>query len=201
MWTEVTIEQSQNHAAVILDKVLKLTVKTECSQSWIKLKILFADVTIKALFQKDDSRTRCVRETSSVSGKRLAGNVLSGNRPVRETSCPGNVRKPVLSSYCFVWTCHYLITHILEEPPAVCWRTVPVHWSLSPLKFVHYRPRRRGRRRYTVVHICNWPCKPQHTHIVHMVPCKLRAIQGLRAVALQNKHLIVNNNFGAQFFR
>jgi len=33
------------------------------------------------------------------------------------------------------------------------------------------------------------------------VPCKLRAIQGLRAVALQNKHLIVNNNFGAQFFR
>jgi len=33
MWTEVTIEQSQNHAAVISDKVLKLTVKTECSQS------------------------------------------------------------------------------------------------------------------------------------------------------------------------
>jgi len=97
MWTEVTIEQSQNHAAVISDKVLKLSVKTECSQCWIKLEISFADVTIKALFQKDDCRTRCVRETSSVSGKRLAGNVLSGNRPVRETSCPGNVRTQVKS--------------------------------------------------------------------------------------------------------
>ena len=31
--------------------------------------------------------------------KRPVGNVLSGNRPVRETDCPGNVHKPIKISF------------------------------------------------------------------------------------------------------
>jgi len=40
----------------------------------------------------------------------------------------------ILSSYCFTHTCYYLTTCIVEEPPAVCWRTVPVHWSLQSIE-------------------------------------------------------------------
>jgi len=53
---------------------------------------------MEALFQKDHSRTRCTGNVC-VYGKSPAGNVLSGNRPVRETDCPGNVRIPSSRSF------------------------------------------------------------------------------------------------------
>jgi len=40
----------------------------------------------------------------------------------------------ILSRYCFTHTCYYLTTCIVEEPPAICWRTVPVHWSLQSIE-------------------------------------------------------------------
>jgi len=52
----------------------------------------------------------------------------------------------LLPMKCFICTCYYLITCILEESPAICWHTVPCTGVVNPLKFVHDRPRRRGRR-------------------------------------------------------
>ena len=41
-----------------------------------------------------------------------------------------------VSASIFICMCYYLITYILEEPPAVCWRTLPCTGVFNPLKFV-----------------------------------------------------------------